>query len=128
MGLRGPRPKGSRSRTLRGGVSAVYGRGAEEAESVADARDRVPEEGRPFFDRLTGSYGGWGPASLELAIQAARASARVEEAREVVEREGLVVAGTRGGKVRNPALLVETAAASELRAALRALRLDEAGE
>lgn len=127
MGRRGPRPKGSRTSTLQPAVAPRLVGGEAEAARLVEARRRVPGEGgKEFFDSVTREFAKWSAPELELLVRAAQAVARVEEARARVEEDGILVDGARGGLVRHPALLVERAALSDLRAALKDLKLDEA--
>lgn len=125
MGERGPRSRYSRTSDLRSAPVAD----ANEAAAIEAARERLSgQAGRRFFDAIVTRYAGWSPSELELLIRAGQATDRIEEAREQVQRDGIVVDGARGGQVRHPALAIERAALAELRALLKHLRLEEAAK
>ena len=94
---------------------------------MAAARKRVPgKPGKAFFDDVAVRFAAFDPQDLELLVRAAQAVARIEEARTIVHREGILVPGAKGGDVRNPAILIERQALADLRATLKQLRLEEA--
>lgn len=122
MGKRGPRGRHSHASALHGTTAP----NVDSEKAVAAARKRIPgKAGRAFFDAVEAEFAGWSAAELELLVRAAQATDRIEEARTAIEREGITIEGARGGQVRHPALAVEKAALAELRAFLKALRLEE---
>ena len=125
MGARGPRSRGSRTSALRTVSGPKLVDSKAERARLATARNRIPgRRGRAFFDAVTAEYAGWSAPELELLVRAAQAVARVEQARDLVQEEGLIVDGARG-RARHPGVMVERGALDDLRATLRLLRLDE---
>ena len=95
---------------------------AADARLLAAGRARVGSgSGRALFDAMAREYEGWAASDVELLVRAAQLVDRLDEARAIIERDGLVVAGAKGGQVRHPCLIVESRGLAELRAILRQL-------
>ena len=102
----------------------------DQTKLIQEARARLTNAvERESFDRLAADYEDFTAINLELLVRAAQVTGRVEAARALVRRDGMLTPGERGKNlVRHPALLIERAALAELRAILRELRLSETTE
>jgi hypothetical protein len=81
---------------------------------------------RERWDRLLREFEGWSASQLTLAEAALRAADRAEACRKVIAREGLTLAGKRGGARRpHPLIRVQRSDERFLVDIFRQLRLNE---
>jgi P27 family predicted phage terminase small subunit len=95
---------------------------ADDVETPQALSAPACEEWRPFV----ATYHLSGNLTALVGLEAyCRAFDRHRQAREVIDRDGIVLTGARGGQRAHPLLRVEHTAAMDMQRALRNLRLDE---
>ena len=114
-------------RASRHGLRAVNAgaRPAREDEALAPPEGLRPsalELWRRFVTAYPSRFAGDLPALVALEAFV-RASDRHHQAREAIDRDGILLKGARGGRRPHPALRVEHVAASDMLRALQSLKL-----
>lgn len=102
MGRRGPAPKPTALRALRGDV---VDRGPVPATGSVECPEKLSDAARAVWQRLAPDLqrsGLLSPLDADAFAQFCDATARHWEACEALDAEGAVVTGARGGPVRNP--------------------------